>query len=211
MSLPTSYLTSTKNLEAILNSLRTAKAPPKFTQAFLESLEFKSSSDRLIIGVLKALGFINEQGAPTDRYFGFLDQGRSPAVLAEAIEYAYADLFQINTKAHELPSTEIKNKLRTLTQGKVGDSVLDKMASTFKALCELADFSAVPAPAAEPTSQSPSPEGGEKQHSSGAPSGSHAPIKLGGLVYNIQIHLPESRDHAVYDALFRSLREHLIQ
>jgi hypothetical protein len=34
-------------------------------------------------------------------------------------------------------------------------------------------------------------------------------VKIDGLVYNIQIVLPESRDQAVYDALFRSLREHL--
>jgi len=29
------------------------------------------------------------------------------------------------------------------------------------------------------------------------------------LHYNIQIHLPESRDQAVYDALFKSLKKHL--
>lgn len=34
--------------------------------------------------------------------------------------------------------------------------------------------------------------------------------RLGGLAYNINIHLPESRDQAVYDALFKSLREHLL-
>lgn len=28
--------------------------------------------------------------------------------------------------------------------------------------------------------------------------------------YNIQIHLPETRDMAVYDAIFRSLKEHLL-
>jgi hypothetical protein len=30
-------------------------------------------------------------------------------------------------------------------------------------------------------------------------------------VYNIQIQLPESRDQGVYDALFRSLKTHLLQ
>jgi Family of unknown function (DUF5343) len=59
MALPKAYLTSAKNLPAILNAIQTAKAPPKFTQRFLESLEFKSPSDRLITGVLKALKFIS--------------------------------------------------------------------------------------------------------------------------------------------------------
>ena len=35
-------------------------------------------------------------------------------------------------------------------------------------------------------------------------------VDLGGLVYNIQIVLPEIRDVAVYDALFRSFKEHLL-
>ena len=35
MALPTSYLTSTRNLDAILSAIQTAQAPPKFTQGFL--------------------------------------------------------------------------------------------------------------------------------------------------------------------------------
>ena len=34
-------------------------------------------------------------------------------------------------------------------------------------------------------------------------------IKVEGLVYNIQLILPEFENQVVYDALFRSLREHL--
>ena len=68
MALPKAYLTSSKNLPAILNAIQTAKAPEKFTQRFLESLEFKSPNDRLIIGVLKSLKFLSDDGKPTDRY-----------------------------------------------------------------------------------------------------------------------------------------------
>ena len=83
MSLPTSYLTSTKNLSAIFDSLKNAKAPEKFTTRFLESLDYKSTNDRLIIGVLKSLGFLDAEGRPKDRYFRFLDQTQSEFVLAE--------------------------------------------------------------------------------------------------------------------------------
>ena len=55
MALPTSYLTSVKNLPDIFAAMQGAQAPEKFTQGFLESLEFKSTADRLIIGMLKAL------------------------------------------------------------------------------------------------------------------------------------------------------------
>jgi hypothetical protein len=75
--------------------MRSAKAPPKFTQRFLEELDFKSTNDRLYINVFKALGLLNTEGEPTPRYFEFMDQTQSGRVLAEAIEDAYADLFQI--------------------------------------------------------------------------------------------------------------------
>ena len=102
MALPTSYLTSTKNLNGILTAIQGAQAPEKFTQGFLESLEFKSTTDRLVIGVLKSLGFLDDTGRPTDRYFRYLDQSQSERVLAEGIRHAYQDLFKVNTKANEL-------------------------------------------------------------------------------------------------------------
>lgn len=208
MSLPKAYLTTAKNLSAILNAIQGAKAPPKFTQRFLESLEFKSAGDRLMIGVLKALRFINDDGSPTARYFAFLDQTQGAKVLAEGIRDAYDDLFQVNTNAQTLTRSELINKFKTLSQGQLSDSVLDKMALTFTELSKLADFSAPPmtATAPEEAAASPTtriaPPAGDSGHAS-------AKLRVSGLIYNIQIMLPESRDQAVYDVLFRSLREHL--
>ena len=203
MSLPTAYLTSIKNLAAIFDSIKTAQAPEKFTVRFLESLEFKSTSDRLVIGVLKSLGFLADDGRPTQRYFEFLDQTQSEAVLANAIREAYADLFAVNIHAEQLTREEVKNKFKTLSQGQYSESVLDKMASTFTALVGLADFQAAattkPPPLTEPKTEEPTKE----------PESPATELKVGGLVYNIQIVLPESRDVAVYDALFSSLRKHL--
>jgi hypothetical protein len=205
MALPTSYLTSTRNLEAILNALQSAQAPEKFNQSFLESLEFKSSSDRLIIGVLKALGFLDDSGKPTERYFRFLDQSQSARVLAEGVREAYQDLFRVNVKAYELSRQEVINKLKTLSQGQLTEAVLDKMASTFTALIKLADFAAPPAPA----TTKEEPERREEIESDDALRKASA-VKLSGLVYNIQIVLPESRDTAVYEALFQALRKHIL-
>ncbi len=207
MALPTSYLTSGKNLESILNAIKTAQAPEKFTQKFLESLEFKSNSDRLIIGVLKSLGFIADDGKPTQRYFDFLDQTQSGRVLAEGIRQAYADLFAVNTKAHQLSKEEVMNKFRTLSQGQLSDSVLDKLALTFAALVKHADFEAL-----KPTAPVTEIEK-EKEKTKDDPIKSkdeHQRAKIGGLVYNIQLVLPESRDPVVYDVLFKSLRDHLL-
>lgn len=204
MSLPTAYLTSFKNLKEILEAIQSAQAPKKFTVTFLQGLGFKGTADRLVLGYLKALGFLSSTGEPTARYFTFLDQSQSGRVLAEAIREAYADLYQVNTKAHELSHAEIKNKLKTLTQGQASDAVLGKMAGTFKAISALADFSQAPKPqVAVPEAQADADKQTTQDHST--------TVSLGGLVYNIQLLLPESRDQAVYDALFRSLKEHLFK
>ncbi|HWX87194.1 MAG TPA: DUF5343 domain-containing protein [Solirubrobacteraceae bacterium] len=218
MSLPSAYLTSTKNIDGILSAIQTAQAPSRFTISFLEQLGYKSSSDRLIINVLKALGFLNADGAPTERYYRFLDQTEAPKVLAEGLEEAYADLYQLNRHAHSISRTELKNKLKTLMQGQYSDAVLAKMATTFGELAKRADFSSATTPPRRSESsdegEAASIEGGDEggldvgsTASPPAPSG----VALGGLVYSIQIHLPESRDQAVYDALFRSLKTHLLQ
>src|ERR1700737_2436915 len=149
MSLPTSYLTSFKNLNEILQAIQSAQAPKKFTVNFLQGLGFKGTADRLIIGYLKALGFLSATGEPTNRYYAFLDQSQGARVLGEAVQEAYADLFQVNKNAQELSNTEVKNKLRTLTQGQFSDSVLDKKAGSFKAVSALADFSSAPTPSTE--------------------------------------------------------------
>lgn len=209
MALPTAYLTSVKNLPAILAAIQQAKAPERFTQRFLESLEFKSNSDRLVIGLLKSLRFTDDQGKPTSRYFEYLDQSQSERVMAEAIRESYADLFQVNKSAQNLSRQELINKFKTLSQGSIGEAVLDKMAMTFTGLIKLADFKAT----------SPLPRGANDgdvedvteppnvPQTGATPKGSKS---FGGLHYNIQIILPESRDPKVYDALFRSLHEHLL-
>jgi hypothetical protein len=207
VSLPSSYLTSYKNLKDILQSIQGAQAPKKFTVNFLLGLGYKGTADRLIIGYLKSLGFLNPSGEPTPRYYAFLDQTQGSKILAEAITEAYADLFQVNTKAHELSAGEIKNKLRTITQGQFSDAVLDKMAGSFKAISALADFSHPHKVMATISPAKPEPE--RVEHAiANEPSQA---LRLGGLVYNIQIHLPDSRDPAVYDALFRSLKDHLLK
>lgn len=209
MALPTSYLTSVKNLSGILNSIVGAQAPDKFTTRFLESLEYKSTSDRLIIGVLKSLGFLADDGRPTQRYFSYLDQSQSAIILGQAIEEAYADLFRVNKTAHKMSKQEVINKFKTLSQGQYSESVLDKMAMTFTALCSLADFDTKPAKVTLDNPTGASEEASATQTVSISERANGGKLGISGLVYNIQLILPESRDPKVYDALFESLKRHL--
>lgn len=217
MSLPTAYLTSFKNLGDILQAIIAAQAPERFTIKFLEGLGYPSSNDRAMINVLKVLGFLDDSGVPKRRYHEFLDQTRSAEVLAQEIREAYADLFKVNKNAHSMTTPDVKNKMKTLSEGAFSDRVLSQMAGTFTTLVKFADFSAAPVQKTDVGDFPPQDEDEAEeeqqvqderrdQRNSGRRSGTS---RLGDLVYNINIVLPESRDAAVYDALFKALREHL--
>lgn len=214
MSLPTSYLLTIKNVNSFFDSLITAKAPETFTQKFLEGLGFKSTNDRLFIALLKALGFLDSNAAPTERYFKFLDQSQSKVVMAEALEEAYSDLFAVNTKAYELSLDEVKSKLRTLTQGKNSELVITNMANTFLALAGYAEWKNSPKQMDEIKKVEEKNEKKESQKveleiPTTEPIVKPLDIPNPAFHYNIQIHLPESRDQSVYDAIFKSIRSHL--
>jgi hypothetical protein len=212
MALSEYYLVTTKNLDSFLNALTNAQAPPKFTNKFLEQLEFKSTNDRLFIGMLKGLSFIDQNGVPQEKYYQFIDQTQSRKVLAEAIREGYSDLFAINLKANEMSTTEVKNKLKTLTQGTKTDHVLGLMANTFHALCKYADFSSLNNPPMI-TKKKDEPEVEDLGRDSNQPKMTHELVNkkiTTEMHYNIQIHLPETRDITVYDAIFKSMKKHLL-
>ena len=205
MALTNAYLAQVKNLGAILKAIRGAQAPDKFITRFLEQLEFKSTNDRNIIPVLKGLGFLEESGAPKQRYFDYLDETQHKSVMGQAVKEAYADLFKVNSKANEMSQADVKAKLKTLTQGSKGDAVLTKMAMTFTALCKESTFAA-------PTTAKKAAEEQQEERPEEKKSAEHHDDKKRpmNLNYVINIELPPTRDQAVYDAIFRSLREHIL-
>ena len=211
MALPEQYLVTTKNLDSFFAAVKNAQAPPKFTIKFLEGLGFKSTNDRLFVGVLKALDFIDSNGTPLEKYYKFIDETQSEQVLADSIREAYKDLFQLNTKAYNMSANDVKNKFKTIAMGAKSDRVLGWMANTFVALCKFADFSQENAQAVEVVDKS--------NNDTPYPPYITPPNVQAEFVnktiatemhYNIQIHLPETRDMNVYDAIFKSLKEHLL-
>lgn len=213
MTLSAAYLQTTKNLDSVLNSIVNAKAPDRFTYKFLEDLGFKSSNDRLYIAVFKALGFLDDNSAPTQLYLKLIDQTETGKVLAEGIQNAYEDLFALRKDAYNLSLDEIKGKMKTLTEGKKSDNVINYMANTFLALCERADWSVLDdttsidnaSKDAHTSLKTPASQVDSLDLSG---RGSRSP-KSASFHYNIQIHLPETTNMAVYDAIFQSMAKHL--
>lgn len=210
MALPTSYMTgSFTKIPNYFDTLLTAKAPDKFTTKFMSDLGFTSSNDRQFVNVLKAIGFLDEAGTPTQRYFRFLDQSCAKITVAEGIREAYADLFALNINANKMSKEEVAGKFKTLTNGSKENTTISYMANTFVNLCAYADWSdTVKINSNEQSIQEVTTVSTEapKIETTEPNSVSRHSIDLN---YDIHIHLPATRDQAVYDALFASLAKHI--
>lgn len=204
-SLPDAYTQTPNKVKDYLHAMLNAEAPERFSQDFLGKIGFKSTNDRTWIGVLKEIGFLDADGKPTQRYYSFLDRPQWKKVLAEGIREAFAELFAVNVNAHMMSRDEVKNKLRALYQGQKTDNVIGLIAGTFDSLVKEADFSAVTTDTGDSLSNPDIPTTEETRPNSN----SHRPVQFGSLSYQINIILPSTRDQAVYDAIFKSLREHL--
>jgi Family of unknown function (DUF5343) len=204
MALPDSYTLKIGALLAYFEAMRGAEAPDRFSAKFLENLGFTSSNDRLFVSILKELGFLNADGVPQDRYHQFLDKSQSWTVLAEGIREDYAELFAVNKEANNLDVEGAFNKLKTLYKGEKKDTVIRNIAKTFVALCEIADFSKPKVKTKEePVKKIKAAEGDDAEGKN------KEGVSIGALQYHINIVLPDSRDQSVYDAIFKSLRDHL--
>nr|WP_256374544.1 DUF5343 domain-containing protein [Lysobacter sp. cf310] len=199
-------MTSVKNLPAIMQKIIDGTAPDKFTVAHLKSIGFKSSNDQGVLPVLKDLGFLTADGSPTKRYLDYRDKSRSKQVLGQALREAYEDLFHINENLSDSDRQAIIGRFKSAHN--VSDVVAERQASTFLNLLKLADISSsvghskhkTASAANEPIQEAPKSERAASAH----------PLHFNGLRYNIEIHLPATKDVEVYNAIFKSLKEHLL-
>lgn len=214
MPLPNSYTLKPNAIPAYFDAMLDAQPPDRFSVKFLENMGFTSTNDRLFVGILKELGFLNSDGAPQQRYYDFLDRSQSKQILADAIREAYADIYTVKKNAHTLNIGDVKNKLRTLYAGKKTDLVIGNIAKTFNSLCQYADFSTSvsrkPPTPGKPVKSDEKPKAAEpKVETPSVFAKEQGVLSLDSLQYHINIILPESRDQAVYDAIFKALKEHL--
>lgn len=200
------YLTSNKNLPAVLKKIIDGTAPKKFTAAHLKGLGFTSSNDQGIPRLLKGIGFLGEDGSPTKRYHDYRDASQSKAVMAEALREAYGDLFHINSRPSTKDRAAIEGKFKATHN--VNERIAALQAATFFALLKEADLDATKTPAKairEDIKQKP-----DKRHEESKTSPAPSPEKhqRPTFHYNIQVHLPATKDVEVYNAIFKSMKEH---
>lgn len=197
------YILTNNKIAPILSKIRSAAKPNKFTYEFLKQLGFSSSNDRAIIPLLKKLGFISEDGAPTEYYDRLRDSTDWQFVLGERMNDLYKDLYNTDTEIHKKGDDEVKGAIARIT-GKDEASV-GRYFTTFKALSNLAKFGSSPKVSKEVEIPKESQLTPKK-------SLNISEIEHKGLSFqhNIEIHLPATTDISVYNAIFKSLRENLL-
>lgn len=111
------------------------------------------------------MGFLNSDGTPTALYDRFRNTDTQKAAVAQGIRNAYAELFERNKYAGDLPKDKLKSLVMEVTGGAHDDKTVECTVSTFSKLKELADFDADPGETNEPSEGKlvPAANNGERQ------------------------------------------------
>jgi len=191
----------------ILAKIKEASRPDRFTQDFLATkLSFAGGSAMAFIPFAKRIGLLTPDGSPTELYTKFRNPSESGWAMAQAIRVGYKALYERNEYVHDLTPDKLQGLIVETTGLEKGSTVVKSIRGSFLALKDFANFEAsgsdddsdVVAKTAKPDMTLV--KTGEK----GVPSGVH-------LSYTINLNLPETTNVAVFNAIFKSLKEHLLQ
>jgi hypothetical protein len=196
------YTPKVGSVKTFLNRVKSKELgiPDRVSQSYLESIGYTSSNDRPIIRVLKSVGFIDSNGVPTQSFKDFRTN-KSEQVMASALKKTYAELFRIYPEPLKQSNEDLTNffaqKEPSLKKG-----TLQYYVNTFRAMCEFADFGAVPYIPKEVKEA-------EKKVVEVARVTSQTPTGV-TINLNIQLTLPATEDATVYDKIFKALKENLL-
>ena len=200
-SLP--YVTSPGNIDKALTGIKSAAVPERVSQDFVKTiLKIPGGSGDQMTTFIKKLGLAGSDGAPNDAYRKFRNPTSSGSASAAAIRQAYAPLYVRNEFMHELSDAALTGLVVEET-GEAHDSNAVKLIiSCIKHLKAFASFNALAeVQVIEADRKEPEPPRNHVPHSG-------IDFRLG---YTINLNLPATSDAAVFDAIFKSLKAHLLR
>ncbi len=192
----------------VMEKIKSAATPDRFTQDFLSTkLSVKGGSGKPVIPFLKRVGFLGTDGAPTERYKRFRNASASGTAAAEALKQGFKPLYERNEYAHDLKDSELKGLIVEATGFEPDGSAVKAILGSFKALRSFAGFDG------EIKAEDKVTESVETDHLGDSDENGDENLlksKL-GLSYTINLNLPSTSDIAVFNAIFKSLKEHLLR
>jgi hypothetical protein len=209
-SLP--YVTAPGNVTKALNGIADAATPGRVSQDFVKAiLKIPGGSGDQMTAYLKKIGLVNPDGTPTMLYSKFRNPDTRGAAAAAVLKYGYAELYKRNEYVHELSDAKLKGLIVEVTGQEHDSSSVTNATSCFKHIKAFADFGAtafsgetirqIDRDQAPPASQVPSQIQLPPPHNGG--------VGL-NLAYTINLNLPATSDIAVFNAIFKSLKENLL-
>jgi hypothetical protein len=205
------YMNAYGNVTKILNKIKEAKTPDRFSQDYLDTvLGFSGGGARPFISLGKRIGLLNADGTPSDLYHRFRNPAQSEQAAAEMIKKGYPSLFRRNEYAHRLNKADLTGLLMEITGLDSTSPTLNSMVNTFEALKGFANFELEGLADGQGAREGTVMNGAAEQPAPSLPGGrsetAALPIKFS---HNIYINLPDTTDMNVFNAIFRSMKEHL--
>ena len=208
MKIELPYVNAPGYIPRVFNKLIEAKTPPKFTQDFMGSvLGITSSSARQMVPFMKRLGLLASDGTPTELYGEFRTDGSRGHAAATALKIGYAQLFDSNEYIYKVDDKKLLDAIIQITGLERNSKSAKAIVSSFNAVNEFADFDSdeKEVDGIEDKSELPNSYNDEFDNDSVS-----LPTNI-GLSYTINLNLPATSDIAVFDAIFKSLRENILK
>lgn len=209
------YSTSVGTLERMLEKIKTASVPERFTQDFVNTkLAMKGGTANACIPFLKKMTFVASDGTPTDLYREFRNPKKSRTALGKAFKILYARLYEMNEYVHDASDDDVLGLIVECTGGEKKSPSTKYTLSTFNMLRKHADFE--PEDDAEwlqdEEDSIPPPQSLPLHHVNSGSEQKHQPSQKTGinLSYTINLNLPPTKDIEVFNAIFKSLKQHLL-
>ena len=200
------YVVQPGSILKIFDKVRQAQTPERFTVDFLQTkLGFRGGNYRQFIPLAKKIGFLGTDGRPTEHYKRFRNVDHGGAAMAAGIRLGYRELFERNEYANTLTKDQLKGLVVEITGLDAKDRVVDLICQTFDALKRLANFEASQV---DDTDLSDKANESDRLPTPAGPATGHVGLNL---AYTINLVLPKSEDPAVFNAIFKALREHLLR
>jgi len=147
--------------------------------------------------------------APTELYSQFKSQFNRPNAALQALRNGFGEIFRKNEYAHKLSDDRIRDIVAEITGLAKGDPVSTAIFGTFNAFKEFTAGASDDA-ANGNGPQLSEPINGRSASENKAPQDQDRSMRL-NLVNTINIVLPETTDVQVYNAIFKSIKENLVQ
>ena len=190
-----------------------AATPERVSQDFVKTvLKIPASSGDQLTSFLRRTGFVAQDGAPTELNRQYRNPETAGRAMAKAILGSYGDLSKRNEYFFKLNDDKLKGVIVEATGEAPESRPVSMMLSTLKNLIALADFESKAVSQARVDTPSIDHQETVKTQSNHEQSlnSTHGQRVKMNLGYTINLNLPATTDIEVFNAIFKSLKEHLL-